>query len=315
MTTVAPKYFDHPVFRPDRLHLETAPMRTLRETLCRWLWNGATGGLITGAARVGKTTAISALIAEFKARDGTPIPACYVSMPLRDQRTVASVFRQLCWSADLRVTNHDRADHLADRYVHYLADCAAEARSRHVVLVVDEMQRLAPQQFGPFAELHDKLLRLGIRLAVLFIANHEECERLLEVLEGPAFAHVHGRFFTHRASYRGLNSRQEVQACLQQYDELRYPAGGPTYTGYFLPEAVADGWRLASLAGDLWRAFSGYKKAYHLDAWGMQYFTVTVNTLLADFLHPAGVEQFDEGMVDECIRISGLVTSLVQSEQ
>ncbi len=45
-------YYDHPVFNPNRLRLKTEAMKKLNEDIHRWLWTGATGGLITGGARV-----------------------------------------------------------------------------------------------------------------------------------------------------------------------------------------------------------------------------------------------------------------------
>ena len=304
-------YYDHPVFYTDRLRLATPARKALIDDLHRWLWTGATGGLIIGAARVGKTTALLSLADDLRTRDNVPVPVYYVSIAHRDQRTVLSVFRQLCWSVNLRVADRDRADHLSDRFAHYLADQSVERRCRYAVLIVDEMQRLSPLQFGPFAELYDKLRLLNIALMVVFVGNDQECADLIVHIERPRYAHIYGRFFTQRVAFRGLTSRQQVETCLSQYDTLRYPAEGPTYTAYFLPEAVQAGWRLVSLSGDIWRIFHTYQTTHRIDAWGMQYFTATVNTLLTDFLPHAGVESFDDDMVHECIRISGLIPSLV----
>lgn len=312
MTNLDIDYYNHPVFQPQELKLKTLAMKKISEEIHRWLWTGATGGLITGASRVGKTTALLALTSELRTRGKTPIPVYYISIPQRDQRTILSVFRQLCWSVDLRVTQRDRADHLSDRYVHYIADRAVEKDSRTAVLIVDEMQHLYPTQFNPFAELYDKLLLLGITLMVIFVGNDQECCKLIEQIQKPQYAHIHGRFFTQGISFLGLTSKNQVQRCLRQYDKLRYPINGPTYTGYFLAEAVGKGWGFESLAEDTWQIFRSYQKTYHIESWGMQYFTATVNTLLTDFLPRYGVEHFEEDMVHECIRISGLIPSLIR---
>lgn len=305
-------YYDHPVFHPNRLRLETPAMKRIGEEVHRWLWTGATGGAIIGAARVGKTTALRALVSQLRTRGNEPIPSHYVTIPNRDQRTILSIFRQLCLSAKLRVTPRDRADHLADRFVYYIADRAVEADCQYAVLVVDEMQRLWPAQFNPFAELYDKLSLLDINLTVLFVGNDQECQHLFEQIEQPAYAHIRGRFFTHSTAFPGLTTKEQMKGCLAQYDHLRYPADGPTYTAYFLPDAVQDGWRLTVLSGAMWRVFREYQKNYHITSWGMQYFTAAVNTLLIDFLPRYGVEDVDDELLHECIRISGLVPDLVQ---
>jgi len=312
MKQPAHDYYDHPVFHPNRLRLKTEAMKKLNEDLHRWLWTGATGGLITGGARVGKTTALLELSNRLYTRAKVAVPAYYVSVPDRDQRTIVSVFRHLCWSANLRVKRNDRADHLADRYVHFIVDKAVETGCSNAVLIVDEMQRLVASQLNAFAELYDKLLLLDVSLTVIFVGNDPECWRLIEQIETSQYAHIHGRFFTQGLSIQGLTSKAQVQSCLNQYDKLHYPENGPAYTEYFLPEAAKNGWRLSSLSSDIWRVFSSYKKDYQVESWGMKYFTATINTLLSDFLPHHGVEQFDDDMVHECIRISGLVPSLVR---
>lgn len=306
-------YYDHPIFNPNQLHLVTPAMKRIKEEMTRWLWTGATGGLITGAARVGKTRALLSLTKSLQTRGKVSIPVYYLSIPQRDQHTIMSIYRQICFSVGIRDKRRDSADHLADRFVHYLADKAVEANCRSAVLIVDEMQHLSPRQFNPFAELYDKLQLLDIALTTVFVGNDIESDRLIETIEQPRYAHIHGRFFRQGSKFLGLVSEKEVRHCLAQYDQLRYPAKGPTYTAFFLPKEVRKGWRLASLSTEIWRVFRDYQKNYKIPSWGMQYFTVTVNTLLSDYLPLSDVEDIDEDIVRECIEISGLIPSEVRA--
>jgi len=305
-------YYAHPLFHPEHLYLTTRAGQRLVETLRQWLWTGTAGGLIYGSSRVGKTTALRHLMRAFLFRDGKPVPACYVSIPRRDQATIRTVFRQLCWSVGLAVRRSDRTDHLSDRFVHYLADQATAQGCASTVLIVDEMQRLSPRQLEAFAEVYDHLLVLGISLCTLFVGNDPECWTLVERLDDTAHAHVRGRFFLQGTELHGLKNREDVAHCLQQYDRKRYPQHGPTYAAFFLPEAVRDGWTFASLSPLVWQAFREYQKTYALPSWPMKYFVATVNTLLVDFLPRYGIEAVDAAMVEECIRVSGLVPSLVK---
>ena len=307
-------YFEHPVFHPiTDLHLDTPAMQYLVDEAHRWIWTGATGALITGAARAGKSTAMQALPGKLYTRDKTLIPVYYLAMPDRDQQTIRSLYAEACLNEKLRVTQGDRAYDLADRFVHVMADKAVAANCQVAVLIVDEMQRLRPRQFNAFAELHDKLLRLDIVLIVIFVGNDQESANLIKRIKKPDYAHIRGRFFNQQSVFLGLTSKNDVEGCLAQYDELRFPPEGPSYTAYFLPEAVETGWRFASLSSLLWRVFRDYQKTYKIPSWGMQYFIATINTLLTDFLPNNGVENVDEDMVHECIRISGLIPSLVSS--
>ncbi|MDX5297716.1 MAG: ATP-binding protein [Gammaproteobacteria bacterium] len=314
MSTSSPDLYNHPVFTPLTLLLETPAMARLKNDIHRWMWTGATGAIVAGKARVGKTTAIRHLSKSLRTRGGHHVPSFFVSITRRDTATISSVFRNLCLSSDLRVTNHDRADHLSDRFVHYVCDTCLANEVMQAVLFVDEMQRLAPRQLDAFAEIYDDLARLGIGLLVIFIGNDPECWRLAPRASDDQYAHVYGRFFTQHSGFQGLLSKNDVQSVVKQYDNLRYPADGPTYTGFFLPDAVRSGWRLSSMSDMLWRGFRRHQKAYQIPSWGMQYFTATVNVLLSDYLPRVLPDAVDDDLIDQCIALSGLVPDLVKTE-
>ncbi len=312
MNNTAVDYFDHPVFHPIELRLNTKAMEKLEENISQWIWTGCTGGLISGESRTGKTISVLDLEKQLYTRGNILIPYFYFSIPSRDIKTITSVFRGLCLQQELRETSRDRADHLADRYVHYIADKCVESNCYQAIQIVDEMQRLKAEQFNAFAELYDKLLLLGISLTVVFVGNDPECWKLVETLEQKHYAHIHGRFFRQGYVFKGMVSKDEVKKCLEQYDTLCFPKNGPTYTEYFLPEAVKKGWKISSLSDVLWRIFREYQKIYDIKSWGMQYFTVTVNNLLTDYLPLNGVDDIDDEMIKACIDISGIIPSLVR---
>ena len=306
--------YDHPIYHHNQYHLDTLAIKRVNEILHRWLWNGVTGGFITGYSRIGKTEAIKYQQNEIYTRGKQLVPTYYVSIPKRDMKTIASVFKQLCLAHDLSVKSRETADDLSHRFIHYIADKSVEKRCDHAVLFVDEVQRLNPAQLNAFAEIYDRLERLDIMLMVVFIGNDSECNELIELVDSEHYAHIYGRFFTQQTSYYGLRNEKEVKYCLQQYDKLRFPINGPTYTGYFLPREVKKGWKYASLSKDIWRIFRKYQKTTKIKSWGMQYFISTINTLLIDFLPRYGVKAFEDDMIDECINLSGLIPSSVKKE-
>jgi hypothetical protein len=302
---------EHPLFSRNVFRLETPAMKTLHDTILQWLWTGATGGLITGTARVGKTTAIREVMDQLYTRSNIRIPAYYVSAADRDSKTIRSIFWRLCMGAGMHVSRGETADTLSELYQHYIEDQAVEKDCSKAVLAVDEMQSLTLEQFSPFVELYNNLSVVNVDLFVIFVGNEQQCEGLLERIRQPSHAHIHGRFFTRHTRVLGLTSKDEVHQCLKQYDQLRFPVDGPTYTEYFMPNAFQRGWRLASLSGDVWRIFREYQRSYSIESWGMQYFTSAITTLLTDFLPQYGVDHFDDEVVKECINISGIVSSLV----
>ena len=304
-------YYSHPVFDELRLHLNTPAIKQLDEEMHQWLWTGATGALIYGKPRIGKSVAVKHLAQSLYTRGKVKIPAYYVSIKRRDTPTIAAIFRLLCLSMNLRVTTRDQADVLSDRFIHYVIDRAEEANCKQAVLIVDEMQRLKLNQFDAFAELYDELLNYQIRLMVMFVANDPQCWPIVKSIEESEFSHIHGRFFTQGVPFVGITSKAQVKACLKQYDTLRYPENGPTYTEFFLSDAVKEGWVLESLGDDLWRIYSGYKRDYKISSWGMKYFTITINTLWTDYLPNIDVNNIDDDVIHECINLSRLIPSLV----
>jgi hypothetical protein len=304
-------YDDHPIFNPLKLRITTPAVEQLKEDIHRWVWTGVTGAILSGTARVGKTTAIEMLCDQICTRGNKQLPCFYVSNSDRDQKTIASIFRNLCWNSNLKVNRADNADHMSDRFVHFVVDQAAEAKCPHVVIIVDEMQRLLPKQFNAFAEIYDKLSLFKIASTTLFIGNDPEYRDLLKQVQSTKYAHIRGRFFTQAAVFKGLTSAKEVEFCLKQYDQLRFPEDGDTYTEFFLPDAVHQGWQLSSLSHRLWRVFREYQKIYNFESWGMQYFTATISTLLADYLTRYGVEDIPDQIIRESITLSGLISSSI----
>ena len=97
---------------------------------------------------------------------------------------------------------------------------------------------------------------------------------------------------------------------MSQYDKLRYPKNGPTYTEYFLPKAYAKGFRLASLVDSIWGEFRACKQQLPITDWAMENFVRAVNTLLTDYLPKFGVNRYNSEMFRHCIDISGMYPSI-----
>lgn len=305
--------FDHPLFNPLELIIETMEINRLQSKVNQWLWTGATGGLIQGGSRTGKTTALQLISNRLKSRGKALIPTHFFSVPSRDRTTIQSVFRNMCLSANLQIKRQDTSDALSERFMQYLLDAALDSNSKKIVLFVDEMQRLSLPQFDAFAELYDNMRSYKIPLTVIFTGNDQESSRLLDLISDPGKSHIRGRFFRQSYNFLGITSEKATKFCLKQYDSIRYPVKtGPTYTEYFLSKDFSKGWRLELISGQIWTGFREYQKSLGIKSWGMQYFLSAVNTLITDYLPRYGVKGDIRGMIDESIQVSGLVANLVR---
>jgi len=306
---------DHPLYHPLKLKIMTPAVARMEERLTQWLWTSATGGFIEGPPRFGKSTGISIVADKLRMRYGKPIPSHLYSAPPQDKPTVQGLYRKLCISANLKLNKNknQNADIYLEDFYHFLVDMTKGAGTDQLVLFVDEMQRMSICQIEALASLHDLMALNGILLSVFFTGNDTECDKLLKQIESHHRRHIMGRFFTQRASFDGICNLSELSSCLKQYDELRYPAEGPTYTGSCLPDEVKNGFKLESLGPEIWGTFREYQKMYKLPrSWGMKYFSATISTLLLDYLPKEGVDGFCPDVVRRCIEVSGLLASNIR---
>lgn len=307
--------FAHPIFSATHFRIQTKAVVELKENLTRLVWTGATGAALLGFSRAGKTTALLLMEDQIKARNGHQMPILFYSAHRRDQHTIRALYESIYKHLGLDYRRNEKMETLVANLLMHLAETA---RSRHldrVVMLIDEAQRLAIEQIDVFAELDDRLRKeYSIALICLFVGNLEQMGRLLEEVKKGQNEHIEGRFFRQILRFTGLRSVDDVRFCLEQYDQLRFPKKGPTYTEHFLPEAYTQGFRLASLAESMWSEYQRCKHEWHLNDWPMESFIRAVNTLLTDYLHTFGTEEYSAEMFRKCINISGLRPGITLDE-
>ena len=303
----------HPIFNPSEFFIRTPMTDGLLDQLHSWVWNGFTGGVILGDFRIGKTRAIRYISNNIVNRLNQPIKCHRLSIARRDTNSMASIFKNLSYSLDIKLKSRSTADEMSNDLVHKFGEMALTNDTRQVVLFIDEMQRLKIRQLEAFAELYDYLAELKINLCVFFVGNYTDSRRLIKQVIETQNGLIRGRFFTHCYIFHGLKSRKEVQQCCVQYD-LPY-IRNIAVTQHFLPEEFKNGWRLESISDLIWDVFQDeYKAHLKLESWAMQYFTAMIKILLVDYLPRYGVEddQAIREMIVESINVSGLIPDLVE---
>lgn len=309
---------DHPLLAIKAVQFETPAYLNLVTTLTEWLWQGTTGGFIVGEPRVGKSWAMQSLTDQLRLRDGKIVPVTYMSMVDRDQKTIAEVPRRACIDSELAITANARADQLSKQLHTYICDLQVEADVRTSILIVDEFDHLKPRQFNAFAEFFNMLdgpprpgRKQARSLVIVFVGNKEEACVLLREMTGKQHKRIRGRFCKRLIEYYGLLNREELAFIMGQYDTLRFPADGPTYTAAFLPDATDAGWRFKSLAKDLWRVYALIAREYSLDSWGMEYAVGTLNVLLTDLLPRYGWRDIEDDLLREAILMTHVADDFV----
>ena len=304
----------HPIFNPSEFFIETPMTNSLLNKLHSWIWNGFTGGVILGDFRIGKTRAIRYSSNHIVNRLNQSVKCHRLSIARRDTNSMASIFKNLSYSLDIKLRSQATADEMSNDLVHRLGEMALVNETQQVILFVDEMQRLKMRQLEAFAELYDLLSELKINLCVFFIGNYTDSKKLIKQVIESQNGLIRGRFFTHCYIFYGVKTLQDIRSCCKQYD-LPY-LEKVSVTEHFLPDEFNAGWRVETISDLIWEVFQDeFKSSVELDSWPMQYSTAMMKTLLTDYLPNYGVEDDDSirDMIIESINVSGLLPDLVET--
>ncbi len=297
----------------------TTPMiDELSEVIHKWHLNGFSGGVILGSNRIGKTSAIQHVKDRIYTRRNQKINCHFTSIAPRDVGTITGILRQLCYSAELSITENTRADIMANDLIYFLGESATNSKTPHnLILFIDEMQRLRPKQFEVFAELYDGLMNFGIHLSIFFVGNHSASVQLLDKMkENPQYELIRGRFLLKFHNFYGIRKEIELKACLSEIDQKYLFTKKNSYTKEYLwNQEVSDDWRLIDITEIIWQVYEEcFRKEAGIESWPIQYFLSMIRILLFDFIPNNGVNDpiLMSQMVEASINASGLIPDEVE---
>lgn len=244
------------------------------------------GLVIWGQTRYGKTSAIKychqSLMMDF------PDFPISIYNARREVPTKGNFYTQL-----LRMVGHAKWEEKCSfsvkhaRLVNYMVT-AASADPRMVYIVfLDEAQRMQQSHFDWIKDIYNDLMLEGVTLLPILVGQKQLLAQknsfLVSGEEGEAIVN---RFMLYEHPFRGIREKSDFQTSLGYYDVAVYPPGTDwTYTRFFLPQAYANGFRLASIGDTLWEAFNESYASLNLLSKmeiPMKYYTTTIELLLQD---------------------------------
>jgi hypothetical protein len=295
--------------------IQTPMVRSLHNTLSRWVWCNFTGGLIVGDARLGKSWATRALGDTAMSAEGEPVRLFHIGFGPRDQSTIRAVYARVARAIGHdRITNATRADELQAYLFHAFAEAALSNQRRQVILLVDEAQELTVEQLGAFAEIFNDQDRVKNRLMVVFIANTQKFTPLAKQLLEVDNQYLRERFFHNIHHFYGIRSLAELKQCLTFFDHHWLNADNTqSIVDHYCPEMRAEGMSLADLSELCWEIYDErYAKPLQLQSWGMTYFQRAISILLMDYLahYWRNDEATHRALIEKSIAASGIVPNL-----
>lgn len=276
----------HPV-ETGRYLLATHKIDEMFETVEQWFDNRATGGIIYGRPRLGKSRAIQYLIRTLPQKLGKDIPIFMVCCKQYKQPNEGVFFEDLLNDVGHGLPFSGKANIKRDRLTKYLIEKADTSGYKRIIIFMDDAQRLHEIQYGWLMDIYNALDRVGITLTVILVGQ-EEIIHQRSVFISERKTQIIGRFMVQQHQFSGIESVEEIRGCLAGYDtDCSYPVESDwSFTRYFFPEAFGNGERLENWAEELYDIFieerqkAGIKKPLEIP---MQYLTSTIEYCLKKF--------------------------------
>ena len=308
---------NHPVITR-KFHIATPPICRAFDSAVQTIASGAPCCAYTAYPRSGKTWAANYFGSRLaEAFPDTPVFKFHAHHETPQRRRFCTDLLRQTRSG---IVPDKKADP-TDQVVNAWWAAAQDMRSGRLILIGDEMQCLTLEAFSWLIDITNDLEDYGVRTVCVFFAQPEL--RAKKVTCAQAYrTDIIGRFMLKIEAFAGITSSLELRSVMEAYDdprEFEYPKNsGWSFTRFFLPKAYADGWRLASCAGECWEQFQALAlerenargKLRPLNV-GMQWIASTITRVLIHFsdFDNANVKVSGE-MWRACIVESGFLESL-----
>ena len=230
--------------------LPTPPITELYLTIKRIILLREPGCCFTAQSGVGKSYAL-AMIDRLLRRE---YPELAVFRHVTQNHQVPSI--RAFFKHFLRtIKHHDRRGETSDlreRLVNRLIDEGKASGYGIVVLLIDEAQEMALQDFKFLKDIGNELDKEGVQLVVIMMGQEPEFGAVIIKLREQGRLDLVSRFTMRKRDFRALTTLEDFKAVLSTIDKAIFPEGsGCSWPQYFVPAAWQCGMRLESQAANL----------------------------------------------------------------
>lgn len=276
---------EHPIYDND-YSINTDAIMALFNDVNRWIENQSPGGIIYGKPRLGKTKAIGCITKLLRKEYNPDLPIFQLNMTfhkLNEKRFYEQFLNDIGNTFAAKGTTFEKKE----RLINYLINCALEAKSKKIILFIDEANYLEEKEYSWLMDIYNRLQLNGIHMTTLLVGTSEVLVAKQMFIKRKLQQLV-GRFMVHEHQFHGVREIKDLQICLASYDFfLKYPVDSDwTYTRYFFPEAYQNGYRLSNDAELIFDCFEKLNEEVNLTARldiPMQYIILAINICLKDY--------------------------------
>lgn len=234
--------------------IKTSPAATYLRELTSWLTTGSHGALIHGRPRLGKTMATRWVLRSLRSVVGY-VPS--IEIPIREQRIASEreFFQHVLHCARHHLYDVGSAGDRRDRLAEWLVIRARRSPVNAAVLFIDEAHLLSETHYRWLLNIDNELDMHGCRLFCLLVGQSQLVDKKVELID-KGMEQIVGRFMVRELEFPAIQTFQQLENAFGEFDQTEYPpASGMTFPCNFIPQAVATGFHLESLAPAAWSAF------------------------------------------------------------
>jgi len=298
----------HPV-ETSRYLLVTPMIERLRDYVFHWVNRCATGGIVYGLPRDGKTRAGELIFRQLPEH----FPGIVCQRHLCRQvihPTEKAFFSGLLSSVGSRFADQGTASQKRLRLQLHIKDLILRSGQRRIVLLIDEAQRLNEDQYEWLIDISNELDEERFCLTTLLVGQ-PEIMAVKAAFVARKRKQIVGRFMMEAFPFKGIRSKDELEVCLKCYDDSAFfPDDNDewSYTRYFARKHFDSGWRLAAIAEHLWQVFDEIRRVNKLPSKSpeisMQEFCRTAESILLK-IREVGNPDINTNLLSEIVLRAG----------
>lgn len=269
-----------------------------------------TGLAFVASSRHGKTTGIE-LIARQLQRDFPSLAVLWFIGESHNTPLERSFFGGLMSFFRVRDPFKGSGAILRDRTKCFFEMQGRRSKGRHIVLFIDEAQRLFVEEWEWLSDIMNYLKDRRIFLTVVSWGQPELLERR-NLAVNTEQANLVYRFFSDMRTFSGIGNEDELGKFMGHYDEQKYPhPNGPSYTQFFLPKAWSAGFRLQNESRHLWTALTAAAPLGMSEGYALEHVVISIHSFLIDSAdHDSPVFNQLKLPWDDHVSASGLVEAM-----
>lgn len=310
------KIGQHPI-ETGNYRLSTNEIIQLYSVINRWISNRSPGGIVYGRPRLGKTRSIGYIKHYLEDEFGKDLPIftmyCYHHKP-NENRFYTDLLKDIGHSA----YNQGKAEVKKVRLIKYFIERAESSGHRKIILFIDEAHMLYEQDYNWLMDIYNQLDRYSINMTVILVGQDELLEQKSAFITANKMQII-GRFMVHEYKFSGIKTVDDLEVCLEGYDEFsEYPPGSNySFTRYFFPNGYEDGKRLKDEASLIYNRFEEIRKEANISGCleiPMQYITLTIDNCMNLFGINGEVKYWPTiSDWDEAIKSSGYIKAEIHN--